>query len=106
MQEVKEGQCSTQYLNDLPVKYGLEDDKAYFEETKTLEKETLGAHSSNFVVPELPKGMQNGPKILSTNLTEDAKEWLFKLEEALKNEDYIELSGIAFDATCEDEIEN
>ena len=50
--------------------------------------------------------MQNGPKILTTNLTEDAKEWLFKLEEALKNEDYIELSGLAFDATCEDEIEN
>ena len=50
--------------------------------------------------------MQNGPKILTTNLTEDAKEWLFKLEEALKNEDYTELSGLAFDATCEDEIEN
>ena len=45
----------------------------------------------------------NGPKILSSNLSENAKEWLQKLEEALKNKKFEELSELAFDAECDDD---
>ena len=40
------------------------------------------------------------------NLTEEAKDWLSQLEEALNNKDYGKLSEIAFDAECEDDIKN
>ena len=72
--EEEEGQCSNTYANDQRNKCGEKDFAQYIQEGAVFEREALGAHSNNVIFDEEVVG-DNGPKILSSNLSDDAKEW-------------------------------
>ena len=77
--DFEKAQESTQYLNDLPFKSQAKDDIKNLQEAETFERQALGAHSTNIPLTDKSTG-DDGPKILSTNLTDEAKDWLSQLE--------------------------